>query len=108
MFCCTCGHQAVKRNFESGVETEVLRLNVTGVEIEGKWGILVMTNKIFKTESYSDSVKKYETTLLHLGKKSKGNFGDRAKFFETDDDVRADDDENSFKDQTNIKYVSWG
>ena len=67
-----------------------------------------MTNKIFKTESYSDSVKKYETTLLTLGKKSKGNFGDRAKFFEADDDVRADDDENSFKDQTNIKYVSWG
>jgi len=74
----------------------------------GKWGILVMTNKIFKTESYSDSVKTYETTLLPLDKKSKGNFGDRTKFFETDDDVRADYDEGTFKDQTNTKYVSWG
>ena len=73
------------------------------------WGFqtgLLMTNKIFKTESYSDSVKKYETTLLPLGKKSKGNFGDRAKFFETDDDVRADDDESTFKDKT-IKYRTW-
>ena len=67
-----------------------------------------MTNKIFKTESYSDSVKTYETTLVPLGKKSKGNFGDRTKFFETDDDVRADYDECTFKDQTNTKYVSWG
>ena len=67
-----------------------------------------MTNKIFKTESYSDSVKTYEMTLLPLGKKSKGNFGDRKKNFETDDDVRADYDEGTFKDQTNTKYVSWG
>ena len=96
-----------KRNFESGVEIQVLAF----VTEWKSWGFqtgLLMTNKIFKTESYSDSVKKYETTLLPLGKKSKGNFGDRVKFFETDDDVRADDDENSFKDQTNIKYVSWG
>ena len=96
-----------KRNFESGVEIQVLAF----VTEWKSWGVpnrLLMTNKIFKTESYSDSVKKYETTLLPLGKKSKGNFGDRVKFFETDDDVRADDDENSFKDQTNIKYVSWG
>jgi hypothetical protein len=66
-----------------------------------------MTNKIFRTESYSDSVKRYEKTLLPLGKKSKGNFGVR-NFFESDDDVRADYDEDTFKDQTNTKYVSWG
>ena len=65
-----------------------------------------MTNKIFKIESYSDSVKKYETTLLPLSKKSKGNFGYRTKFFEADDDVRADYDESTFKDRT-IEYREW-
>ena len=68
--------------------------------------MVMMTNKIFKTESYSDSVKKYETTLLPLSKKSKGNFGDRTKFFEADDDVRADYDESTFKDHT-IEYREW-
>ena len=68
--------------------------------------MVMMTNKIFKTESYSDSVKKYETTLLPLSKKSKGNFGYRAKFFEADDDVRADYDESTFKDHT-IEYREW-
>lgn len=94
-----------KRNFESGVEIQVLAF----VTEWKSWGFqtgLLMTNKIFKTESYSDSVKKYETTLLPLGKKSKGNFGDRAKFFETDDDVRDDYEESTFKDKT-IKYRTW-
>jgi hypothetical protein len=68
--------------------------------------MIIMTNKIFKTESYSDSVKKYETTLLPLSKKSKGNFGYRTKFFEADDDVRADYDESTFKDHT-IEYREW-
>ena len=95
-----------KRNFESGVEIQVLAF-VTEVEIRVKlttW--LLMTNKICKTESYSESVKKYETTLLPLGKKSKGNFGDRVKFFEADDDVRDDYEESTFKDKT-IKYRTW-
>ena len=68
--------------------------------------VLLMTNKIFKTESYSESVKKYETILLPLGKKSKGNFGDRAKFFEADDDIRGDYNESTFKDKMR-KYRRW-
>ena len=77
---------------------------------EWKWGwliiVVMMANKIFKTESYSESVKKYETILLPLGKKSKGNFGDRAKFFEADDDIRGDYNESTFKDKMR-KYRRW-
>ena len=63
--------------------------------------------KSLKTESYSDSVKRFEKVLLPLGKKSKGNF-DVSKFFESDDDIRADYSEGTFKDRSFPRYVSWG